>query len=83
MPSALVLSSNQSCLHLCITSRLRLVHNKSVEVMCQWGQVPCIIFIQVSLTADLTNLLSAKMSTSEIQGSVTWLIEGISIKDAQ
>ncbi|KAI0277496.1 hypothetical protein BGY98DRAFT_1097361 [Russula aff. rugulosa BPL654] len=29
------------------------------------------------------NLLNSKVSTSGIQGSVTWLIEGISIEDAQ
>ena len=29
------------------------------------------------------NLLDAKTSTSGIQGSVTWLIEGISIEDSQ
>ena len=28
-------------------------------------------------------LLDAKMNTSGIQDSVTWLIEGISIEDAQ
>jgi len=29
------------------------------------------------------NLLDAKISTSEVQDSVAWLIEGISIEDAQ
>ncbi|KAI0262653.1 hypothetical protein BGY98DRAFT_1104109 [Russula aff. rugulosa BPL654] len=29
------------------------------------------------------NLLNFKVSTSGTQGSVTWLIEGISIEDAQ
>jgi hypothetical protein len=29
------------------------------------------------------NLLDAKLSTSGIQGSINWLIEGISIEDAQ
>ena len=37
-----------------ILAALRLVHNKSVEVTCQWVQVPCIIFIQVSPAVDLT-----------------------------
>jgi hypothetical protein len=42
-----------------------------------------ISFIAPTLAEMRLNLLDAKMPTSGIQGSVTWLIEGISIEDAQ
>jgi hypothetical protein len=50
-------------------------------------QAPQLIILPPSTAPILAemrlNLLDAKMSTSGIQGSVTWLIEGISIEDAQ
>jgi hypothetical protein len=42
-----------------------------------------ISFVAPTLAEIRLNLLDDKMSTSGIQGSVTWLIEGISIEDAQ
>jgi hypothetical protein len=41
------------------------------------------LFIAPTLAEIRLNLLDAKTSTSGIQGSVTWLIEGFSIEDAQ
>ena len=49
----------------------------------QFCLVFSIPFIAPTLAEMRLNLLDAKMSTSGIQGSVTWLIEGISIEDAQ
>lgn len=40
-------------------------------------------FIAPTLAEMRLDLLDAKVSTSRIQGSVSWLIEGISIEDAQ
>lgn len=42
-----------------------------------------VLFIAPTLAEMRLNLLDAKTSTSETQGSVTWLIEGISIEDGQ
>jgi len=52
-----------------------------------FSKCTCLFFnhslIAPTLAEMRYNLLNAKMSTVGIQGSVTWLIEGISIEDAQ
>lgn len=53
--------------------------------LCQSGPAhySCIPSIDPTLAEMRLNLLDVKTSTSGIQGSVTWMMEDISIEDAQ
>jgi hypothetical protein len=63
-------------------------------IIYEWTKVSCHSFSKYSclllfhpvaptLAEMRLNLLDAKTSTSKMLGSVNWLIEGISIEDAQ
>jgi hypothetical protein len=65
------------------------VYNLQMDKGCQSFFSKCfsLLFFHPPIAPTLAemrlNLLDAKVSTSGIQGSVSWLIEGISIEDAQ
>jgi hypothetical protein len=65
-------------------NNLRLWTKEAERADNERGEALDISFpVAPTLTEMRLNLLATKVSTSVMQGSVTWLIEGISIEDAQ